>query len=274
MYQAHWNFERRPFEQVTGSDFYYPAEVHQGALLKLRYTIENRRGSAILAGAAGLGKTLLVGELFRQLGGEYTPTIHVVFPQMPAHQLVSFLADELCGPLDQIDRGSVDLHIRRIRNFLAENTRNGRHTVVAIDEAQLLEERESLETVRLLMNFQTDGQPDLTLLLVGQPQLLLNVERLGGIEDRLAVKSLLRPLKMDETLSYVSHRITVAGANHSIFTPDALEAVHELSLGIPRRINRLCDLALLIGFAEGRETIEPDHVGSVAEEMVAIVPGE
>jgi len=272
MYEAHWNLERRPFEQVAGTDFYYPAEVHQGALLKLRYTIENRRGAAVLAGAAGLGKTLLVDELFRQLNAECSPKIHIVFPQMPAPQLVSFIADELCGPSEQIERSSVDFQVRRIRDFLAKNTRNERHAVIAIDEAQLLENRESLETIRLLMNFQTDGQLDTTLLLVGQPHLLLNLERLGGLEERLAVKSLLRSLTVDETLSYVSHRLTAAGASKSIFTTDALEAIHELSFGVPRRINRLGDLALLIGYAEGREMIEAEHISSVAEEMVTVVP--
>lgn len=272
MYEAHWKLDHRPFEQVTGTGFYYPAEVHQGALLKLRYTIENRRGAAVLAGAAGLGKTLLVDELFHQLATEYSPKIHIVFPQMPAPQLISFISDELCGPAAHVERSSVDLHVRRIRDFLAQNTHDQRHAVIAIDEAQLLENRESLEMIRLLLNFQTDGQPDMTLLLVGQSHLLLNLDRLSGLEERFTVKSLLRSLTVDETLSYVSHRLTAAGASHNIFTPDALESIHELSFGVPRRINRLCDLALLIGYAEGQLTIETEHISSVAEEMVTVIP--
>src|SRR5262245_58963004 len=94
MYESYWGLNCRPFD--SGLDaFYYPCEAHQGALLKLRYTIENRRGAALLAGPAGAGKTLLVGALQRQLPESVAPFVHLVFPQMPGPQLLIWLAEEL-----------------------------------------------------------------------------------------------------------------------------------------------------------------------------------
>ncbi len=97
MFEAYWKLQARPFSAGTATRCYYPAETHQGALLKLRYTIEQRRGAALLVGPSGSGKTLLVRLLAEQLNEQFRPFIHVVFPQMPAAELLAYLATEL-GP--------------------------------------------------------------------------------------------------------------------------------------------------------------------------------
>jgi general secretion pathway protein A len=272
MYEAYWKLERKPFNNSKTADFYYPSEAHQGAVLKLRYTIENRRGGAVLAGAAGLGKTSLINTLLDQMPESYGPLIHVVFPQMPADQLLAYLADEVAPSVTTPTARTMDSCVRRIEHALSENTRAGRHAVVVIDEAHILRDVDAQELLRLLLNFETDGEPDLTLILVGQPSVLAHLERMPGLDERIGVKCLLRPFSGDETASYVSHRLTAAGATRSLFDDAALETIHQLSLGVPRRINRLCDLALLIGFAEEQNQIHADHVEAVAQEMVTIAP--
>lgn len=272
MYEAYWNLERKPFNNSKTADFYYPSEAHQGAALKLRYAIENRRGGAVLTGAAGLGKTMLIKTLFDQMPDSYGPLAHIVFPHMPADQLLAYLADELSEPDKTSTARTMDACVRRIESALSENTRADRHAVVVIDEAHLLRDVDTQELLRLLLNFETDGEIDLTLILAGQPSLLAHLERMPGLDERIGVKCLLRPLSADETASYVSHRITAAGASRSLFDDDALRTIHQLSLGVPRRINRLCDLALLIGFAEEQNEIHADHVEAVAQEMVTIAP--
>jgi general secretion pathway protein A len=112
----------------------------------------------------------------------------------------------------------------------------------------------------------------MTVLLVGQPSLLPVLDRMPELDERLAVKCLLRRLTLEETISYVHHRLQATGASREIFDVSALEAVHNLSLGVPRRINRLCDLALLIGFAEERTTITHQQIEAVSQELVAVVP--
>jgi len=271
MYRSYWQLERRPFENTDDPQFYYPGESHQGTLLKLRYVVENQRGGAVLAGASGTGKTLLVRTLGRQLAESFRPLVHLVFPQMPAADLLAYLADELAPPAADAPRG-VDQSIRRIKKFLAENEARGKHAVLVIDEAHLLQDNESLEALRLLLNFEAAGGTALTLILVGQPKLLPILDRMPGFEERLALKCLLRPLTLEETISYVGHRLLAAGAKRPLFEPKALETLHALTHGLPRRINRLCDLALLIGFAEERTIISAEQLEAVTQELVAVTP--
>lgn len=272
MYKAYWQLHSRPFENGTDPRFYYPSEVHQGALLKLRYAVENARGAALLTGAAGSGKTLLVHSLKKQLDATFSPLVHLVFPQMPVSELLAYLAAEIGALPNPAAVATIDESVRRLQQFLIENARRGCHAVIAIDEAQLLLDSGALETLRLLMNFEAASKPALTLLLVGQPQLLPALERMPSLEARLGVKCLLRPLNLEETVSYVNHRMTAAGAAREIFTSEALSALHQLAGGNPRRINRLCDLALLIGYAEEQVRINAPHIEAVSNELVTIAP--
>lgn len=272
MYKAYWQLNARPFENCADPRFYYPSEVHQGALLKLRYAVENEREAALLTGMTGSGKSLLIHSLERQLADRFTPFVHLVFPQMSVSELLAYLAAEIgaiSGPYAAI---SVDESVRSLQNFLIENARRGCHAVIAIDEAQVLVDSGALETLRLLMNFEAASKPALTLLLVGQPSLLPALERMQGLEARLGVKCLLRPFNLEETVSYVTHRLTAAGATHEIFTSEALATLHQLTAGNPRRINRLCDLALLIGFAEEQVRINAPQIEAVCNELVTIAP--
>ena len=282
MYESYWQLARKPFEPTSEQADYYPSETHQGAMLKLRYAVENKRGAALLVGPGGTGKTMLVQTLSRGLPQNFSPFVHLVFPQLSSAELVRYLADELAAstayaearPESISDTGNskdgLDHTVRRIQNFLADNTRQGNHAVVAVDEAQLLAGGGSLETLRLLLNFELGGRPGLTLLLVGQSSLLPTLARMPGLDERFGVKTLLRTLTQDETASYITHRLRAAGATRTIFDPLALETVHTLTHGVPRQINRLCDLALLIGFAEELPTISSAHVEAVCEELVAV----
>lgn len=269
MYETYWQLSHQPFANTSDSRFYYPTETHQGAILKLRYAIENRRGAALLAGASGLGKTLLAQSLLQQLPEQFAPRVNIVYPQMPPDQLLAFIAGELVGKHASVSP-TVQQSVHVINQALAKNAQAGRHAIVVIDEAQLLRNTAGLETVRLLLNFEYGGQTGLTILLVGQPTLLASLERAPELDERLGVKCLLRALSPEETISYVAFRLRAAGAKRDLFDQPALEAVHRLSLGNPRRINRLCDLALLIGYAEERRTISAEQIESISNELVTL----
>ena len=155
-------------------------------------------------------------------------------------------------------------------SFYAENANAGRQAVAIVDEAQLLEDCGALETLRLLLNFEDAGRPALALIFVGQTSLLSAVGRLPSLEERISVKAMLRAFTPDETAGYVRHRLTAAGATRDIFTPDAVEALHYLSRGLARQINRLADLALLVGFADRLSRLDSQQIEAVSEELVTV----
>jgi general secretion pathway protein A len=271
MYEAHWGLSTKPFENTADTQFYYPSETHQGALLKLRYAIENRCGAALLSGEVGSGKTLLLHRLAAQLPEHSRNIAQVVFPLLNTEELVAYIAEELSGERND-QPPAVSQSLRTIERCLAEAAQQQRQVILAIDEAHLLAEQGTLETLRLLLNLRPQEPPVLMLLLIGQSGLLNAVARFPELDERFGVKCLLRPFTFDDTAGYVQHRLQVAGSSKPIFDPKAIEALHYLSHGSVRQINRLADLSLLIGFAEQRELIDAAQVEAVAEELVAVAP--
>jgi general secretion pathway protein A len=270
MYLNYWQLASKPFEPNAEGGAFFACESHAAALLKLRYAVENRRGAVLLAGPAGVGKTMLVRRFCQELDKSYRPQLHLVFPQMSSRDLLVYLAEQLGAPTADPPRHTIEESVRRLELLLGQNTAQNRHAVVAIDEAHLLEDCGALETLRLLLNFEHAGQPALTLILIGQMSLVSAVGRLTSLEERLAVKSLVRSFTAEETIEYVRHRLRAAGASREIFTPDALEALHYLGHGTARQINRLGDLALLVGFADSLPRLTAQEIEAVSEELVAI----
>lgn len=276
MYEEYWRFKSRPFENRSSAEYYYPSETHQAAMLKLRYAIENRRAAGLLCGPTGMGKSLIADLLLRQLGETFRPVYNLVFPTLSAEQLLRYL-------VDQIDSSSGDwprepsADLMRFERLLKKNLEQNRHAVIVVDEAHLLEQNGLLEPLRLLLNVassQSPGESAWTLVLIGQPTLLSHVERYHPLDERLAVKCMLNRLLPDETVAYIHHRVRLAGGqSEQIFDEAALERIHQLSQGIPRRINRLCDLALMVGFAEERKIIESPVIDSVHSDLAAPVVG-
>ncbi|MFO1066570.1 MAG: AAA family ATPase [Pirellulales bacterium] len=271
MYTKHWRLTGQPFENRWDSQFYYPAEDHQAALMKLHYAVENRRAAALVCGPTGIGKTLLVHELRRQLDEAFQPLIHLVFPAMNEHEWLRSMVDALDGGSSEPATNDRAACLRRFEKFLSGNLDRKQHAVVVIDEAHLLEQNYLLEPLRLLLNVAAErsgGESAWTLVLVGQESLPAQVERYHALDERLAVKCLMNRFKPEETQSYIQHRLRVVGGDaNTIFTPEALDAVESLSQGLPRRINRLCDLALMIGFAEETPRISADIIENVYQEL-------
>jgi general secretion pathway protein A len=270
MYLDYWQLDSKPFEPGGDARSLFKGAAHQAAIHKLRYAVENRRAAGLLAGVSGVGKTLLVETLRQQLGERCQPFVRVVFPQMTDRDLLVYLAEHFGAPHADPPRYTIEESLRRLEFVLAENLRQDRHAVIVIDEAHLLEDSGLLEPLRLLLNLGPVDQPPFTLLLVGQPTLMPMVARHGSLDDRLDIKVVLSPLSAEETADYINHRLTAAGATREIFSPEALAVAHQLTAGIPRRLNRLCDLALLVGYANSRHTIDADSLRSIQGELVAL----
>lgn len=276
MYEEYWRLDTRPFENRIGSESYYPAETHQAAMLKLRYAIENRRAAALLCGPSGMGKTMVSDMLLRQLDETYRPLHHLVFPALESQQLLRYLVHQVDSQTGDWPRETSE-DLLRFEKFLLANLDANRHAVLIVDEAHLLEQYGLLEPLRLLLNVaaaQSPGESAWTLVLTGQPTLLSHVERYHPLDERLAVKCMLNRFLPEETVGYIQHRIRTAGGNsQALFDEPALDRIHQLSQGIPRRINRLCDLALMVGFAEERHVISSSVIDSVYGDLAAPVVG-
>ncbi len=265
MYESYWQFTQKPFEHGADPRFFFSSETHRAAMLQIRYAIETNAAAALLLGPGGTGKTLLLHLLKQDKPESCEPFVHIVFPQMSTEDLLAYIADEFNAP--PAEGRTIRDSVRRIQTLLTENARQGRHAVLVIDEAHLIDDIGTLEALRLLMNFEVNSQPCLTLLLVGQSPLLSLIARCQPLEERLSVKCVLRSLSLDETVAYVNHRLAAAGVPHPVFDAAAMLSLHEQSRGSPRRINRLCDLALLVGFADEQAAIGAQQIESVGREL-------
>ena len=161
----------------------------------------------------------------------------------------------------------MDLVLQRLEAVLRMLTSSGRPPVIVIDDAHAIADRSVLQSLQLLLNFQQCEGTDFTLILAGQPELVGVVQRLPQLDDRVAMPCVLQAFCSVETASYVRHRLQAAGATVPIFSEAALIAIHELSGGLPRRINRLCDFALLVGYAEELTAIDAPQIEGVHSEL-------
>lgn len=271
MYETYWGLQRNPFQNASGPEFLYQSETHRAALLKLRYVLENRLGAGLLSGGTGYGKTYLAQIFAEQLPEQYSPQVHLVFPQLSPTELLAWLAVELGANEAEIGEASarLDRVVRQIERKLREHTAHGRHPIILLDEAQLIEDQRVFQALQLLLNFQQQGRVEFSLVLVGDRPLLGRLRRLPQLDDRIGVRAVLQPLGQNDVEAYVAHRLVAAGAAQPIFEDSALVALFELSGGVPRRINRLCDLALLAGYAESRTQITASEIESVGQEFLS-----
>lgn len=274
MYESYWNLKKFPFENSAAPEFYYGSHTHQAALLKLQYVIENRHGAGLLVGETGSGKTSLTRQLESSLPENFGPVIRVVYPQLQPAELLSYILAELNPEVGELDPAMVGLDkiLRKIAQSLKAHTADGRHPILIIDDAQLIEHPGVFQAMQLLLNFRDQPDVSFSLFFVGTHSLLPQIQRVGPLHERIAVKAVLQPLTLEETSRYIQHRISQAGRSDEIFSTEALRAIHELSGGVPRRINRMCDMALLVGFADQMNVIDATEIEAVAEEVYSVVP--
>lgn len=270
MYERYWNLRQSPFGGVTAAEEFYRGPMHEAALLKLRYAVERRHAAAVLLGPGGSGKTCVANRLAAELPPAEYLSVHLVFPQLSPAEFLSFLAAELgvAEPPGWNGGGALDRTLRRIRRQLAEETRRGRTTLLIVDEAHTIHDPRLFLTLQLLLNFRQPQQLHLCLLLIGEVCLLGQLRQVPALAERVAVTAVLTALDFDQTTAYLAHRLSAAGGRADLFDADALAALHEISGGIPRRIDQLADLALLVGHADGLQRITPHEIEAVAEELV------
>lgn len=265
MYEAYWGLTNKPFENTADPRFLYYSKQHEEAFNRVMYAIQEQKGAAVLTGIFGCGKTVVAQAVMSSLGKGMYETAFVINPQLSHVELLREIVYDL-GVKDNLPNQKTDI-LHSLNDILRNNVDNGKKTVVVIDEAHLIEDKIIFEELRLLLNLQYNNQFLLTLVLLGQPELKEKINNLKQFAQRIAIKYYLSGLNEQETSEYIRHRLTVAGSGKEIFENNALKLIYNQSGGIPRRINQICDMSLLIGFGRQAQSVTEDTVAEVIKDL-------
>lgn len=267
MYERHWNLQRKPFENTPDPEFLYYSDQHEEALMRLLYAVKERKGAAILTGEYGSGKTTISRALVEKLRNDNVYEVVLIpNPSLSSHDFLAEILHQLKAA--DIPSRKVDM-LHRLEEALYHNLNNKRETVIIIDEAQCIKRRETLEELRLLLNFQLNDRFLLTLILVGQPEVKQKLNQVKQFKQRLAVRFCLNLLEERETRDYIHFRLKVAGRDLPTFSEDAIKLIHAHSKGAPRDINNICDMSLLMGYVKKASVVDDAIAKEVIEDLVS-----
>ena len=269
MYEEYWGLKEKPFENTPDPRFLYYSPQHEEVMSRLLYIVQENKGAALLTGVFGCGKTLLGRTLLKELDNDVYRTAFITNPYLSYEELLMHIVHSLGGEDANVNKTEVMINVilEKLNEILVNNMRDGKRTVIIIDEAHVIKDKRVWEEVRLILNFQLEDRFLLTLLILGQPELKTMIDGNKEFAQRIAVKSHLSNLTEEETKQYIIHRLSVAGKNEPVFSDEAYHQVFTKSGGIPRRINHICDLALLSGSGEGVTVIGKEIINDVSSDL-------
>lgn len=271
MYAKALGLAQEPFSIAPDPQYLFMSERHREALAHLLYGAGGGGGFVLLTGEIGAGKTT-VFRCFLEQVPKRCNVAYVLNPKLGALEMLHTVCREFGIPLPQgATRGQ---YVDALNEYLLRTHSVGQNNLLVIDEAQGLAP-EVLEELRLLTNLETNERKLLQIILIGQPELRQLVARpdMEQLAQRIIARYHLEALTPKETSEYIAHRLAVAGWNGPmLFDRDSLQFVHRLTRGVPRRINLLCDRALLGAYAAGRRRVNKAILLQAAQEVFGTVP--
>jgi len=262
MYLEYWGLKRYPFDNVPDPDFFFMSKPHEEGLTRLLYAVERAKGCALLSGEVGAGKTTLGKVFLRKISKERYDIAMIANPCLETKEFLQDILYKL-GIADVPD-SKVEI-LRILYKKLTDNLDQNKGTLLIIDEAQFIAET-TLEEIRLLLNYQLSNRFLLTIFLMGQPELVERVKAIKQLAQRVEISYFLRPFNFKETTDYIFFREKKSGLSKNVFSKQAIEIIFEHSNGIPRIINNLCDLALLVGSGEKKKMITYEVIKDIIED--------
>ena len=268
IYLQHFGLREAPFGITPDTSFFFACTSMQEALNTLLVAVANGEGFIKITGEVGTGKTLLCRKLLSTLEGNWV-TAYIPNPDLEPRTLLLALADELGLKIDH----TLDQHhlIKALNFSLLNFARQKKRVIVCLDETQAMP-LETLETLRLLTNLETEKRKLLQVVLFGQPELdaKLAGESIRQLRQRITFQDHLGVLTEDETRRYLAHRMAVAGANGDpVFSMAAERAIHRASRGVPRLINILAHKAMMLVYGEGGRHVHWKHVREAIKDTPA-----
>jgi general secretion pathway protein A len=260
-YIDYFGISQEPFSNAPVSRFYYNSAQHAEALTRLTYCVDGMKGLGLLVGQIGAGKTTLARRMLDALPEDrYEAALLVIIHSGIALQLgVQNPAHEKLALLGQLYQRLVQIY------------EQGKKAVVLIDEAQMLQTRELMEEFRGLLNLEVPERKLVTFLFFGLPEVEQNLQLDPPLAQRVAMRVHLQPFDRDATEAYIKHRLRLAGASRMLFRPDAIDVVHQISSGIPRVINTLCDNALFEAFLARQTEVDHALMRKVGENLAVTI---
>lgn len=253
MYEAFYGLKEKPFSIQPDPDFLYFGRRHSYAYALMEFGIKSKAGFMVISGEIGCGKTTLIRHLLNNLSPSLT--VGLVYN---THRDITNLLEWIMQALGLPYQGLSEVALfDAFQHFLIEQHGLGKSVLLIIDEAQNLSPG-ALESLRMLSNINADKNQLLQIMLVGQPQLkdMLTHPDLLQFSQRVEFDFHIKPFVAADVQNYIQHRLAIAGRETPLFTPEACARIAEASQGIPRRINILCNTALVYGFSAGSERID------------------
>lgn len=258
LYLRYFRLNEKPFNLTPDPRFFFLTPGHREALAQLIYGVRERKGFILLTGEVGTGKTTLLRTLLTRLD-ERTEVALVTNATLQFDEIVEYILTDF-GVTGVA--GSRAQRLMVLNRFLIEHQRAGINTVIILDEAQNLDDR-TLEQIRLLSNFETHSEKLLQIVLAGQPELRVKLQRpeLRQLRQRIGLRCAIGPMDPEQVGRYVVSHLRVAGAaDLQLFSGAAIRGIAEYSQGVPRVVNMICDHSLLIGYATQVRRIDADIV--------------
>ena len=265
-YLEYYDLKEHPFSNVVDSRFYYSSRQQSDALVKLKYAVDTRKGLAVVIGGIGTGKTTLARRFLEELDENTyeAALLVVVHSTVSSEWLFKKFAIQL-GVKD-LKEDKVEL-LTQIYKRLYEINDEGKKAIVMIDEVQMLNSKEIMEEFRGLLNMEVSEGKMLNFVFFGLPELedVLSLDE--PLKQRVAIKIRLRAFSEEDAKDYINHRLKVAGCNKEIFAEEAIRRIYQYTQGIPRRINTVCDNALLEGYLFKANLIDSETIKAVAVDL-------
>jgi general secretion pathway protein A len=265
MYEAYFSLKERPFSISPDPRFIYLTGQHQEALAKVQYSISQKMGISTIYGDIGAGKTSLARRLWVLYADNpqynFAMIVHPNFPS--TFQFIKGIRREF--GLDKPPRSLSDA-LDEFQEYLTVEHVKGKTNILVIDEAQNLKPS-NYETLRQLLNFETNTQKLLQIALFGQNELAMKIDKQPELKDRITIFGALTPLTYEDAVALIDFRWKVAAGTNHPFAPEALEAIFKYSKGLPRKISKLCDNALIRAFSQEIKSINKDLIDQVAQEV-------
>ena len=266
MYKRFYQLVSNPFRLAPEPDFCFSHTGYRRAREYLEFALAQGEGFVMVTGRPGTGKTMLVETFLKAVNPGEVVARRIAVSSYGAEDLLRSVAYAYGIEAAGLDKGTLR---HQIQQFFMQQERSGRRVLLIIDEAQTLSHM-ALEELRILADMQTESRLMLQLFLVGQESLqdLMRIPEMEQFQQRVIANYHLAPLNLEDTRSYIEHRLLQAGwSGDPEFSSAAVLGIYQLSKGVPRHVNKICNRLLLLGFGKGNHTIDEQDVLEISAEM-------